>query len=377
MSKKSSRLSVTQVKFREHGYAYTAYLVSGRSPDGRRVRKQFRTLQEAEAWASTEEIRFHNLDRDVHPVLTRLSREQLLDAEMAFSRLSGKSSLVEAITFFLSARIPKAKELTMREAAALFLLHKKTSGVRERTLKQIRSSLRLFEASVGPDTLVHLITTADCMKFLAGRGGVAKTFNNYRGDLHSFFVYAISPTVGWHSTNPIADIPKHKVDGRGMPAILQLDAARKLMEYVESYHDGLMVPYFALALFAGIRTGTGGEIWKLLRSNAEDRATRINVANGTIHIQPVASKTREYRQIKIQPNLADWLTRYPIGEWPMAFDRHLKHIRRKFELGHDVLRHTFISQHVAAFGSIEQAALQAGIRKTADPCPRAPLGALR
>jgi ribosomal protein S6 len=37
-------------------------------------------------------------------------------------------------------------------------------------------------------------------------------------------------------------------------------------------------------------------------------------------------------------------------------------IRRQFKLGHDVLRHTFISMHVAKFRSMGDAALQTHIR---------------
>jgi hypothetical protein len=356
----TSRLKIKVKKYSQHGVVYDAWLVYGYDPGGRRVRKQFKTRQEAEAWASTEEIRYHNQNRDVHPVLTRLTHEQLLDAEMAFSRLNGRGSIADAVALFLRSGVPEVQRLTISEAVALFLAYKGKSGVRKRTLVQIRSVLKLFVARVGPDRLVHEITTADCEAFLAARGEAAKTYNNYRADLHSFFVHASAPKNGWHTVNPTTAIEKRKEDGRGMPAILPLGTSRKLMEYAESYQKGVMVPYFALALFAGIRTGTNGELWKLFHSEPKDIASWIDLGNGVIHIQPHISKTREYRQIKVQPNLAAWLTRYPVGDWPKNFDRHVKHIRRNFELGHDVLRHTFISEHVAAFGSIERAALQAG-----------------
>jgi hypothetical protein len=38
----------------------------------------------------------------------------------------------------------------------------------------------------------------------------------------------------------------------------------------------------------------------------------------------------------------------------------VKHIRAKFALGHDVLRHTFFSYLVSAEGSVERAALEGG-----------------
>ena len=38
----------------------------------------------------------------------------------------------------------------------------------------------------------------------------------------------------------------------------------------------------------------------------------------------------------------------------------IQHAREKFSIGDDVLRHTFISMHVARFKSLGDAALQAG-----------------
>jgi len=57
------------------------------------------------------------------------------------------------------------------------------------------------------------------------------------------------------------------------------------------------------------------------------------------------------------------LNRYPLDRFPIiprnAFDLLLE-VRKKFAIGHDVLRHTFISMHVAKFRSMGDTALQAG-----------------
>ncbi len=65
----------------------------------------------------------------------------------------------------------------------------------------------------------------------------------------------------------------------------------------------------------------------------------------------------------IQPCLRAWLTRYPIDRYPIiprSAANLLTAVRKKFSLGHDVLRHTFISMHVAKSRSVGDAALQAG-----------------
>ena len=46
--------------------------------------------------------------------------------------------------------------------------------------------------------------------------------------------------------------------------------------------------------------------------------------------------------------------------FPFNVDRVLREIRQKFSLGHDVLRHTYISMTVGAFRSVGDASLQAG-----------------
>jgi hypothetical protein len=72
---------------------------------------------------------------------------------------------------------------------------------------------------------------------------------------------------------------------------------------------------------------------------------------------------REPRNVTIQPNLAAWLRAYPFKEFPII-PANLQHAREKvvekFNLTHDVMRHSYISMFVAKFRSIGEAALQAG-----------------
>jgi hypothetical protein len=57
------------------------------------------------------------------------------------------------------------------------------------------------------------------------------------------------------------------------------------------------------------------------------------------------------------------LSAYPLEKFPIV-PANLQHLREKavekFDLSHDVMRHTFISMFVAKFRSIGEAALQAG-----------------
>lgn len=84
---------------------------------------------------------------------------------------------------------------------------------------------------------------------------------------------------------------------------------------------------------------------------------------GVIRITPGVSKVGEVRQIKIRPNLAAWLARYPLKDFPIVvrnMQDKVTAVRKHFGLTDDVSRHTFISAHVATWKSMGEAALEAG-----------------
>ena len=68
----------------------------------------------------------------------------------------------------------------------------------------------------------------------------------------------------------------------------------------------------------------------------------------------------QYRQTGIRPALRKWLVCYKGEIWPTNADRMVKHIRARFNLAHDVLRHSFFSYVVGAEKSVERAALEGG-----------------
>ena len=125
------------------------------------------------------------------------------------------------------------------------------------------------------------------------------------------------------------------------------------MNSVAAFKNGKLTRYFGLALFAGVRPG--GELEKLAGN-----PQLIDLENEVVRITEAISKTRKSRQIKIRPNLYQWLTQYPGEILPSNCDRELKAIRKRLRLSHDVLRHTFISMHVGAFKSFADAAIESG-----------------
>jgi integrase len=282
-------------------------------------------------------------------------------------RLGGRHSLVKAVDWFLRTYRDTLTEKTLTEAYPLFLADR-LPHLRAPTYHDYKTTLTSFATSFGRKRLPDIMTE-DVITFLRARTMSGKSWNNLRADLNTFFVWAAKAPRKWISENPVKDVEKFKT-AQGLPEILTAPQVKALFEFLETYRGnarrpmeaGFMVPYFALATFAGIRPSiNGGEITRIAKLENRDRIIDLKI--GVIRITPDLAKTKDVRQVVIQPNLATWLTRYPLDRFPIlprnAFD-YLQEIRKKFSIGHDVLRHTFISMHVAKFRSMGDAALQAG-----------------
>ena len=216
--------------------------------------------------------------------------------------------------------------------------------------------LRALESAFRGKTVSGL--TPDSLTAFLKRGLPSKkTFNNRRGLVGPFLKHCL--LKDWIAKNPIDKIPHFRGVGhrRGSAPTLSAAKCAEIMEWAENERQGAVVPFIALCLFAGIRPDPYvGEISKL-------EAKHVRLDTRVILIEPEVSKVRMKRAVAIQPNLAAWLTAYPLDRYPImprGFRRLRLRFRRRFNLSHDILRHTFVSMFVAKFRSMGEAALQAG-----------------
>jgi integrase len=329
--------------------------------DGQRVRKNFETRAEAEVERQTLEIKRAQADTaGVRPAITRLTDEQLHEAESVFRRLTGQPhSLTFCVDFTLKNYRAPENQKKLADAVTEYVAakrHEHEQGhISRPRFERIGWDLdKLVKAFAG--RTVAELTVANLIAYLeTGRPGL-KTYNNRRGILSTFFKFGFHR--GWIAENPILRVPHHRIRRkRGAAQTFNATQAREMMEFFETFERGRWVPYFALCLFAGIRPGVpDGEIYKLTPD-------AVNLETGIITITAEVSKVREPRKITIQPNLAAWLRAYPLKKFPIVvgdFQKRRAKFRDKFKLTHDVLRHTFISMFVAKFRSLGEAALQAG-----------------
>jgi hypothetical protein len=364
--RKTSYFSVRKVKLQANGHTYFAWKVDGRI-NGIRHRRFFSKREDAEAHKAVKEIQALNEAKLVRTTASHLSGEQLRDAEAALQRLQGRYSLVLAADWLLRTFRDTLTQKSFAESIPLFL-DERRAHLRRTTFQDYKTTFTSFAFIHGNKKLSE-IGTGDIIDFLKSRGVTGKTWNNLRADLNAFFVWCEKPPRKWIVNNPVKDVEKFEV-AQGIPEILSAGKVNDLFAFLETYRGspskplepGCLVPYFALATFAGLRPAiNGGEITRIAKLENIDRI--IDLKAGVIRITPELAKTKDVRQIVIQPCLHAWLTRYPIDRYPIipsSASNLLAEVRKKFSIGHDCLRHTFVSMHVARFRSMGDTALQAG-----------------
>jgi integrase len=325
-----------------------------------RIRRNFKTREEAAAEKATLEIKALQASSGLRSIATALTEEQVREAEALFQRMEGRSRpLSFYVDFALTNYREPEKQKPLADAVAEYITAKEHEFAQDQIsipqMSRIRWDLKRLSEYFAGKTVAEL-TVSSLVAFLeVGRPGM-KTHNNRRGILSTFIKFAFQR--GWIAENPIPKVPHYRIRRkRGVAQTFTAAQARALMEHMETYDGGRWVPYFALCLFAGIRPGVPhGEITKL-------KPDGVNLDEGVIHLSAEVSKVREPRKITIQPNLAAWLSAYPLKKYPIIlgnFKKRRQRFAKKFGLTHDVLRHTFISMFVAKFRSIGEASIQAG-----------------
>jgi integrase len=339
----------------------TAYRVAGWTMDSQRVRENFKTHAEAVARMQELEIQSANLQGAARPVVTRLTADQAAEAEAAFAQL-GDRPLLNAVRFYLdNYREPVAK-ITIADAFQKFITEREAGNLRPQSLANLRIKTRELVARHGRQLVSEI--THDALRpliFKPSRGPVSR--DNHRRAIHAFFEWAHKQ--GYCAANPAANIAPVKSD-RHDPAILTPDQTARLLSAASSYRGGLLVPYVALGVFAGLRpTELARVTWE-----------RIDLEERTITLGADMAKMRSKRLVEMNDNLVAWLapfaaSRQPIvgANWRKDFDA----VKEAAGWGtpteanpglkpwpQDMLRHTAISYHLARCQHEGQTATWAG-----------------
>jgi integrase len=323
-----------------------------------RIRLNFKTRAEAAAEKSALEIKACQATSGLRATTTLLTEEQLREAEVIFQKMENPRLFSAYMEFALANYREPTKEQALADTAKQYLEAREGEHNKKLLSKDQYSTIRktlIRFCGRHKQLCVHEITPVHIKAFCEGGNAALKTYNNRRGILSTFFRYALQNE--WVGVDPVGKVQHFRIaHKRGTAPTLSAEQAAELMKYVESYEGGKLVPFFALCLFAGIRPCLrGGEMSRLRPEHVKK--------TGVIHIEPEVSKVDMKRSITIQSNLAEWLKAYPLSEYPIQVKNMEKlraRVAKKFKLTHDVMRHTFISMHVAKYRSMGDTALQAG-----------------
>src|ERR1035437_488621 len=368
----------------------TSYRVAGTTINGVRIRENYKTQPEALARKQHLEIEVLNFFPEKRITTTRLTPAQEAEAERAFADLAGRP-MMQAIRYFLDNYREPLKKIIVGDAFAEFLDAKKRSGLRDASLKGLKTRVG-FLVRKFPDKLVSDIQPAHVAEAAAQPGVTDATREDNRRSISSFFSWSMEKQ--YCLTNPA----KKTVRRRGTrddvePAILSLDDVRQFLGIASDYKGGKLVPYVTLALFAAIRPT---ELARLTWDNIDLEAGIVPIGakmakmrqRRIVDMACLTEKDKRGREYTLPANLLAWLAphaaaKHPFrgANWRKDFDAvklaagfgnpdlkpagmetdEAKQRRKALKpWTPDILRHTGISNHLACFQHEGKTAAWAG-----------------
>lgn len=308
------------------------------SQEGRRKDKIFRTKSEAKKFLVDKEVEFANLGSEYSDTLTDQLRREAVEAHKKLSEAG--ATIPEAVEFFLKSLGARRRSKEIGEAIEEWLtLKEKDSGIRPRTLQNLRSRSR-YLAERFRGRLVAEVSEADIVQWLEGIGGTAQTVKHYRSVSGGFFEW--SRLRGYCESNPVRSTPVPKVT-LSDPEIFTPGQMRTMLEKASASGNGQLVAWLVLGGFAGLRSQ---ELQRL-------RWEHVDFEHGEIDIGPGVAKTGAGRTVTLEQNAAEWLltVRKSSGQI-LANDWFVKTAVKdlkaslNFEWKHNGLRHSFASYHL-------------------------------
>ena len=334
---------------------------------GRRHRLNFRDLDSARAEAQAKAAQLARGDVDAVQLTgkDRLAYGRALDAVKDFGisldaaaidyaearRMLGGYSMTDAARFFMRHHGRGLEGKHVADAVEAFKSEKRAEGRSELYLDDLRYRLDSFAKAFNVE--VRQLTPADVRDFLGELKFGARSFNNHRRALQTFFNFCQSR--GWLSRE--ADLLEGIGKRRETPADIEVFTAPELRKILHAATPKAAT-CIALQAFAGVRSE---ELLRLTWTDLERR-------KGFIEITAGKAKTAQRRLIPIAPNLAEWLADAPrVGQrvWPHSKPFLFEAMRNATAKAlvawkANGLRHSFITYRLAATKDVAEVALEAG-----------------
>ena len=236
---------------------------------------------------------------------------------------------------------------TIEDAIADFLDIKVQAGRRGRYTEEMGRTLARF-AQGREKRQLGSVGSGEIRSWIASFQGSAATRLTMQRRIKVFFAWAERQAL--IGQDPAAKLENIRVDQK-TPEILTVAECRRLIQSARAI-DPDMLPYFALALFSGVRPD---ECARLTKKD-------IDLKRGQIVISGEVSKTRNQRIITLLPPAERIFKKYTFGKFAVNFRRRRTAIKKHAKIKkwpNDVLRHTAASHFYNIYG-MDEATKQLG-----------------
>jgi integrase len=336
---------VRRIKYKTGGRI--AWMVDGRT-NGKGERLFFDTKLEADAKADALRIERRNNGTTALAIPAKLRIEA---AECAERLKRVGASLTEATDFFILHARPEAGAKSLADVVSALLADKERAGRRPQYLSVQKYVLGNFAAAFGSRE-IHTISHEDISGWMNAQPWKLRTRENYRRDLSNLFGFAMRH--GYCAKNPMSRMERATLDDTP-PGILTVSEAARLLAAASLWHSGILLPYVAIGLFAGLRAS---ELVGLAWSD-------VSLEERTIEVKARVAKSRARRIVTMSDNLAAWLAPYRMVEGRIAPPSKCMWGTLRKEAGFqtwpkNALRHSFASYHVAFHRNAPQTSLEMG-----------------
>jgi integrase len=345
--------------------ATSRFVIEGHRVNGKRVREFFATKKEAEARLGQLKTQIINEGTSGLSISNEL---RVMAASCAEKLTPFGKTLADATDFYIDHLKRNERSCTFAELVASFTAAKTKDGVSERYLNDLRSRYGRAIQDFGPRK-VATIEAREIDDWLRDLPLSPQSRNNFRTVLHALFAYA--EERGYCEKNAVAKTAKAKLIDKA-PEIFTPQEAQALLEAAlpePEPESGApaddtprwlgnldIIPALAIGLFAGLRQA---EIERLDWSE-------VDLGRSFIEVTAEKAKTKKRRLVKMEPNLAAWLTpfvRKSGGVMPPNYRNKLDATWKKAGLEEwpdNGLRHSYASYHLAHFKDASRLALELG-----------------
>jgi integrase len=285
----------TGYRIKPYAHPRLKWVVRGKEND-KWVRRFFTTKVEAETYAGQKNTELLNLGVQgaEFPIELRAMAQEAARELEPFGK-----TIRDAKNFLIEYLQRIQKSATLSDVIDEVIATKTAQGVKPRTMKTYRGYVKNFAASF-PGRDIGSLSAEEIESWLIRKFPNPVSRNNNRRVLVNLF--NIAKKKKYVATNPAAEIGTAAEPNREVGILRPEQVASLLM-----HSEPEILPYFALASFAGIRPEELKKPAELATESSELLWSDIKWKQGIIRIRAEVSKVGTTRNIPIEPNLREWL----------------------------------------------------------------------